>query len=152
MDSVKQNGNGKFTVNAGAQQLKFDLGKGNTRIYFKPNEKFAQYKDENGQMQTLTVESNGEYAGVKDLFFDEYTDLRPTEGRSLGLYNEFPGEAPKFLGFVSYNDKTTQLTMDDHAEKIIEYAKESIALAVSTSSFLAKIKANRKKIKANSKK
>lgn len=145
MDSVKQNGNGKFSVNNGAQQLKFDLGKGNTRIYFKPNEKFAQYKDENGQLQTLTVESNGEYAGVKDLFFDEYSELRPTEGRSLALYNAVPGEKPDLLGFVSYNDKTTQLTMDDHAEKIIEYAKESITLAVSTSTTLKNIKARCKK-------
>jgi hypothetical protein len=141
MDSVKQNNNNsKFSVNSGVQQLKFNLGKGNTRIHYVPVSNMAQYKDdETGQMKTLTVED------VKDLFFDSYTDLRPTEGRSLGLYNEFPGEAPKFLGFVSYNDKTTQLTMDDHAEKIIEYAKESITLAVSTSSFLAKIKANRKK-------
>jgi hypothetical protein len=145
MDSVKQNGNGKFSINTGAQQLIFDLGKGNTRIYFKPNGKFAQYKDDNGQMQTLTVESNGEHAGVKDLFFDEYSELRPTEGRSLALYNAVPGEKPDLLGFVSYNDKTTQLTMDDHAEKIIEYAKESITLAVSTSTTLKKIKARCKK-------
>ena len=122
MDSVKEkfqtNGSFKTDKNQTPRQ-RWKVGTGNSRIEYSP-------------ISPKSLEH------IVKFLNNENMELRPIKGRSLGVYLVIPeGSVDKngkpvdpsthFRGYMSFNDSTTQLTMDDYAEDIFEKIKEGIS-------------------------
>ena len=165
MDSVKEkfqtNGSFKTTDKNQEPKKRYKLGGAGSRYEFSPiaNTYKVAVKDKNGKpvMQvdpatgirkpvTETKEVTTEY--VKMVFSNPCMELRAIKGRSLGVYFVIPeglkdaeGKAIEpsthFRGYASFNDSKTQLTMDDHAENILECAGESITAVKSEEDVMA---------------
>ena len=121
MDSVKEkfktNGSFKTDKNQTPRQ-RWKVGTGNSRIEYSP-------------ISPKTQESVVKFLKNKNM------ELRQIKGRSLGVYLVIPeGSVDKagdpvdpsthFRGYMSFNDSTTQLTMDDYAEDILEKIAEGV--------------------------
>jgi len=121
MIPVKEQNNGSFKINDKNQmpRQRWKVGTGNSRIEYSPT-------------SPKSLEKVVKFLNNKNM------ELRPIKGRSLGVYLVIPegsvnkkGEpidpSTHFRGYMSFNDSTTQLTMDDYAEDILEKIKEGIS-------------------------
>tara|TARA_R110002020_G_scaffold399216_1_gene609077 strand:- start:2787 stop:3254 length:468 start_codon:yes stop_codon:yes gene_type:complete len=148
MDSVtdKFKANGSFKDKEQNQEAKkrYKLGGNGSRYEFSPISNTYKIKDK--QNRVITKEVDDTY--VKKLFGNPYMELRAIKGRSLGVYFVIPeglkdaeGKAIEpsthFRGYASFNDSKTQLTMDDHAEDVLECAGESITAVKSEEDVMA---------------
>jgi len=153
MDATNTSTNGSFTTYVDQpKKLKqrYKLGGNNSRFEFSPVDSVAEYKDENGLDKKMNT------TDVKDMFSNPYMVLKPIKGRSLGVYIDIPAglvddegveidPSVHFQGYASFNDNKTQLTMDDHAEDILECVGESISRVKSPAEVKAFIKATSNK-------
>ena len=165
MDSVtdKFKANGSFKNKESNQEPKkrYKLGGNGSRYEFSPisNTYKVAVKDKNGKPVMKVDPDTGvrkpavevkevttEY--VKMVFSNPCMELRAIKGRSLGVYFVIPeglkdaeGKAIEpsthFRGYASFNDSKTQLTMNDHAEDVLECAGESITAVKSEEDVMA---------------
>ena len=128
-DNGVETQNGKFSFDAGQDEIKlFDFGE-NSGIYFKPKSVKLGLKLTAEKVQSAFIKDNSNLP--KNPYVLEYQEPRASsKGRGLIVYKNYTNRPRKQYGIVNHWDKNIKLNMSQVA-RIVELATHSVDQAMS---------------------
>jgi len=128
-DNGVETKNGKFSFDAGQDEIKlFDFGE-NSGIYFKPKSVKLGLKLVADKVQSAFIKDNSKLT-VRPYILEYQEPRAGTKGRGLIVYKAYINGPRKQYGIVNHWDSNIKLNMSQIA-RIVELATHSVTQAMS---------------------